>query len=145
MLVFLNGRFVPESEAVIPVNDRGFLYGDGLFETIRVCNGRAFRLGQHLEPENWTFASWVGRRSRNDINRLAPMLPLPLGPLRKLRPGKWQHARSCNLGIWRRDFNRVDGFDADYSGWGRGFERAFKSETQMTQMTQISNFHSTWP
>ena len=47
------------------------------------------------------------------------MLPLPLGPLRKLRPGKWQHARSCNLGIWRRDFDRVDGFDADYSGWGR--------------------------
>ena len=76
-------------------------------------------LAQHLEPENWTFASWIGRRSRNDINRLAPMLPLPLGPLRKLRSGKWQHARSCNLGIWRRDFDRVDGFDADYSGWGR--------------------------
>lgn len=76
-------------------------------------------LAQRLEPENWTFASWIGRRSRKDINRLAPMLPLPLGPLRKLRPGEWQHARSCNLGIWRRDFDRVDGFDADYNGWGR--------------------------
>ena len=49
MLAFLNGQIVPESEAVIPVNDRGFLYGDGLFETIRVCHGRAFRLAQHLE------------------------------------------------------------------------------------------------
>jgi len=49
MLAFLNGRFVPENEALIPVNDRGFLYGDGLFETIRVCHGRAFRLTQHLE------------------------------------------------------------------------------------------------
>jgi aminodeoxychorismate lyase len=33
----------------VPVNDRGFLYGDGLFETIRVCRGRPFRLTQHLE------------------------------------------------------------------------------------------------
>jgi aminodeoxychorismate lyase len=49
MLVFLNGRFVPEAQAVIPVNDRGFLYGDGLFETLRVCGGRPFRLAQHLE------------------------------------------------------------------------------------------------
>ncbi|MGH7994148.1 MAG: aminotransferase class IV [Limisphaerales bacterium] len=49
MLVFLNGQFVPEDQAVIPVNDRGFMYGDGLFETVRVANGRLFRLAQHLE------------------------------------------------------------------------------------------------
>jgi len=49
MLAFLNGQIVPENKAVVPVNDRGFLYGDGLFETIRVCRGRAFRLVQHLE------------------------------------------------------------------------------------------------
>ena len=49
MLVFLNGQFVPEAQAVIPVNDRGFMYGDGLFETLRVVEGRPFRLPQHLE------------------------------------------------------------------------------------------------
>jgi len=49
VLVFLNGQFVPATRAVVPVNDRGFLYGDGLFETIRVCGGRPFRLAQHLE------------------------------------------------------------------------------------------------
>jgi aminodeoxychorismate lyase len=49
MLVFLNGQFVPEAQAVVPVNDRGFMYGDGLFETMRVCNGRPFRLAQHVE------------------------------------------------------------------------------------------------
>src|SRR5215472_4298854 len=49
MTIFLNGRFVPEAEAVIPVNDRGFMYGDGLFETVRVVNRRPFRLAQHLE------------------------------------------------------------------------------------------------
>lgn len=49
MDVFLNGQFVPEKQALIPVTDRGFLYGDGLFETVRVFQGRPFRLAQHLE------------------------------------------------------------------------------------------------
>jgi aminodeoxychorismate lyase len=49
MFVFLNGQFVPEAQALIPVNDRGFMYGDGLFETMRVCGGRSFHLAQHLE------------------------------------------------------------------------------------------------
>jgi len=49
MIVFLNGQFVPEAQAVVPVNDRGFLYGDGLFETLRVRGGRPFRMAQHLE------------------------------------------------------------------------------------------------
>jgi hypothetical protein len=39
--------------------------------------------------------------------------------LRRLRQSKWQGARSCNLAIWRSDLDRVDGFDADYSGWGK--------------------------
>lgn len=49
MVVFLNGQFVAESQAVVPVADRGFMYGDGLFETMRVCNGKPFRMAQHLE------------------------------------------------------------------------------------------------
>ena len=49
MMVFLNGNFLSEVEAVVPLNDRGFLLGDGLFETIRVAQGRPFRLAQHLE------------------------------------------------------------------------------------------------
>jgi len=49
MIVFLNGQFLPEAQAVVPVNDRGFMYGDGLFETLRVCQGRPFRMAQHLE------------------------------------------------------------------------------------------------
>jgi branched-chain amino acid aminotransferase len=49
VLVFLNGQFLPEAQAVVPVNDRGLLLGDGLFETMRVVRGRPFRLTQHLE------------------------------------------------------------------------------------------------
>src|SRR5438874_2265770 len=49
MRVFVNGQFVPEEEAVVSVLDRGFLYGDGLFEAVRIFNGQPFRWFQHLE------------------------------------------------------------------------------------------------
>jgi branched-chain amino acid aminotransferase len=48
MIVFLNGKFVDESQAMISVFDRGFLYGDGLFEGFRVFNGKLFRWEEHL-------------------------------------------------------------------------------------------------
>jgi len=48
-MVFLNGRYVAASEAQVSVFDRGFLYGDGLFETMRVFNGRLFRWEQHYD------------------------------------------------------------------------------------------------
>jgi hypothetical protein len=46
--IFLNDRLVPAEEAQISVNDRGFLYGDGFFETIRAQNGRILFLAEHL-------------------------------------------------------------------------------------------------
>lgn len=48
MLTFLNGRFIPEAQAVVPITDRGFLYGDGLFETMRVRNGTPVWWDRHL-------------------------------------------------------------------------------------------------
>ena len=47
--IFLDGKFVDESEAKISVFDHGLLYGDGVFEGIRLYNGRIFRLEQHLD------------------------------------------------------------------------------------------------
>lgn len=49
MIVFLNGQFVPEAEATVSVFDRSFLYGDGLFETMLVSNGKPFRWQPHME------------------------------------------------------------------------------------------------
>lgn len=48
-LVYLNGQFLPPEEAKVSVYDHGFLYGDGIFEGIRVYNGRVFRLTEHLD------------------------------------------------------------------------------------------------
>ncbi len=49
MIVFLNGKFVSEEQATVSVFDRAFLYGDGLFETMRVMNGKPFRWWDHME------------------------------------------------------------------------------------------------
>jgi glycosyltransferase involved in cell wall biosynthesis len=76
-------------------------------------------LAEKLAPESWGFGRWMSERLRGGVNRLSTLLPLPLGPLRGLRSRVWQGARSCNLAIWRSDLDRVDGFDADYSGWGK--------------------------
>ena len=46
--VWIDGRVVPLGEARIPVTDHGLLYGDGLFEGIRIIGGRVFRLDDHL-------------------------------------------------------------------------------------------------
>jgi aminodeoxychorismate lyase len=46
-LAFINGRFIPEQEASVSVLDRGYLYGDGLFETLRVYGGRPFLWERH--------------------------------------------------------------------------------------------------
>ena len=46
--IYVNGEFCTRSQAKVSVFDRGFLYGDGLFEGIRAYAGRVFRLDQHI-------------------------------------------------------------------------------------------------
>ncbi len=48
MWVYLNDRFVDRKQAVVSVFDHGFLYGDGIYETLRAYEGRIFQLAQHL-------------------------------------------------------------------------------------------------
>src|SRR3981189_3472964 len=47
-MVFLNGKFLPIEEAKIPVLDRGFIFGDGVYELVPVYSRRPFRLEEHL-------------------------------------------------------------------------------------------------
>jgi len=49
MLIYLNGKLVPKEEAVVSVYDHGLLYGDGVFEGIRVYEGNIFRLKEHID------------------------------------------------------------------------------------------------
>jgi D-alanine transaminase len=45
--VYLNGGFIPKERATISVEDRGFIFGDGIYEVVRVIDGRIFEWGAH--------------------------------------------------------------------------------------------------
>ena len=83
--VYLNGRFLPRDEACVPVMDRGFLFGDSVYEVIPVYGGHLFRLEHHLS------------RLDNSLAAIRMANPLPheawRGVLRELvgqRPGEDQ-------------------------------------------------------
>jgi hypothetical protein len=64
-------------------------------------------------------ADWWSLRRAGEIKRLAPLVSLSLGPLRRLRKRDWRGAQGCNLGIWRADLLTVDGFEGAFASWGR--------------------------
>ncbi|MHC4267760.1 MAG: aminodeoxychorismate lyase [Planctomycetota bacterium] len=49
IFISLNGKIIPDTEGSISINDRGFLYGDGIFETLRSYNGTPFKFKEHIE------------------------------------------------------------------------------------------------
>jgi branched-chain amino acid aminotransferase len=66
MLVYLDGHFVAREKALVSVFDHGFLYGDGIYETLRAYGGKLFLLKKHL-----------GRLKRS-ASAISLKLPLPL-------------------------------------------------------------------
>lgn len=48
-VAWFNGKFLPESQVLIPFRDRSWKYGDGAFDMTRTFNGRAFRLKEHID------------------------------------------------------------------------------------------------
>ena len=71
MLVFVNGAFVPAEQAVVSVFDRGFLFGDGVFETMRVTGGRLIGWSAHV------------RRLEHGLRLLAITPPYPAEEMRR--------------------------------------------------------------
>lgn len=48
-VVYLNGQFLPRTEAKLSVDDRGFFFGDGIYEVTRAVDGRLFESGRHMQ------------------------------------------------------------------------------------------------
>jgi branched-chain amino acid aminotransferase len=69
MHVYVNGKILPARDAVISVFDHGFLYGDGIYETLRVYDGAVFKLDEHLS-RLFRSASLIGLSIPLDANHL---------------------------------------------------------------------------
>jgi branched-chain amino acid aminotransferase len=87
-MVNVNGRITDEEHAVVSVFDHGFLYGEGVYETLRTYNGEPFLFDRHM------------RRLRNSAGLL--VLPVPLGD-EQLAERCRQTMRAARLG---REFSR---------------------------------------
>lgn len=68
----------------------------------------------HRQSFGFFLAQWLQRR----INRVLPLLYLPLDHWRYEQPRNWQKAMTCNLAVWKNDFLAVNGFDEVFEGWG---------------------------
>jgi glycosyltransferase involved in cell wall biosynthesis len=117
--IFLDGDCIPRPDFVAAhrkLAEPGWFVAGNRILLSRQVTERILR--DHLEPEHWGLSAWLAARLDARINRLLPLARLPLGPLRRLGGRRWQGARSANLAIRREDLERVDGFDAAFSGWG---------------------------
>ena len=118
-VVFLDGDCVPRPHFV--ARHRSLAESGWMVAGNRVLLSEAFTraaLGSGTPLHAWSDAQWQSAHRRGDINRTLPLRHLPLGPLRKLAGGRWQRVRTCNLGVWRTDLQRVNGFDEVFEGWG---------------------------
>ncbi|MEA5030660.1 MAG: branched-chain-amino-acid transaminase [Sphaerochaeta sp.] len=70
--VYLEGAYIPLSEAKIPIMDHGLLYGDGIFEGIRAYGGRVFKLDDHM------------KRFQSAARAINLQLPLPLDEITEI-------------------------------------------------------------
>ena len=61
---------------------------------------------------------WLWQRLQGHANKLSGLLRLPDWSWRIQRNFSWKGIRSCNMAVWRNDFDLVDGFDESFVGWG---------------------------
>ncbi len=85
------------------------LIGEQFTNTI-FTNERAF----YKNNLYYFFLHWLKR----DINRLIPLIKLPLGCLRTLQADRWSKVLGCNIGVYKNDVLLINGFDEIYYGWG---------------------------
>ena len=118
-IVFLDGDCVPENDFVARhralaepgcfVNGSRVLLSPGL--TKRVVNGQDIVDGRGP-------GFWLGKRLSGEASKLTGLVRLPDGAYRVHAKFSWRGIRSCNMAVWRRDFEGVDGFDESFVGWG---------------------------
>jgi branched-chain amino acid aminotransferase len=100
MLVNLDGAIVPPEQARVSVLDRGFLYGDSVYEVVRTYGGRPFELALHLERLAHS-AERVGLEPRWDAGWTGTELARTLAAARALpAPAPDPDAAPWNVGEW---------------------------------------------
>lgn len=70
----------------------------------------------NIKLYKWNILNWLSAFLQKKCNRISPFFKLPFP--RKLKTTKWQGARGCNLGIWKEDLIKTNGWEEKFIGWG---------------------------
>jgi len=118
-VIFLDGDCIPRASFVAAhrrlAEPGWFVMGNRAMLREKMTQ-RVF--AENMAPEDWPLPVWWWMRVTRNVNRLAPLLTLPLGAQRKRTRQTWNHAMGCNFAVWRSDLDRVDGLDTSFVGWG---------------------------
>ncbi len=118
-IVFLDGDCVPEVDFI--ARHKALAQPGCFVNGSRVLLSAAFTeqvLATGELVSGRTRSYWLRQRFTGHASKLSGLLRLPDGALRLHRDFSWKGIRSCNMGVWRVDFERVDGFDESFVGWG---------------------------
>lgn len=119
LCIFLDGDCIPRVDFVARhrrLAEPGWFVSGNRILLSQQLTERVLTKGEPVE--SWGGGALVKQRLRGGINRALPALRLALGPLRRVRRNAWEGAQTCNLAVARADLDRIDGFDAAYTGWG---------------------------
>ena len=118
-LVFMDGDCVPGSHFVAShealaapeffVNGSRVLLSESL--TGKIITGQA-------DFADVTWLTWLRWRIAGDVNKLIHLIQLPDLALRRESHFRWKRIRGCNIGVWRKDYLLINGFDESFTGWG---------------------------
>ena len=118
-LVFLDGDCVPNRHFVAQhtrLASNGFFVNGSRVLLSAALSRQATDLAVDLPgASNWF---WLFARLRGDCNKLLHLAGWPLSVFRVQQGFRWRGIRSCNFGVWRKDFIAVNGFDETFQGWG---------------------------
>lgn len=120
-LVFLDGDCIPRPEFIERhrlLAEPGFMVSGSRVLLSQRLTRDILSSSHPVKVSNRGMPYWLRQRLSGHANKILPLIYLPDHPLRHYRSVKWSRIKSCNLAIWRRDYNAVNGFDESFVGWG---------------------------
>ncbi len=118
-IIFLDGDVVPRQNFIAQhrlLAEKGWLVAGNRILLSATYTQQV--LNQQLPIATYSWLQWSWLRLTGKMNRLLPLLTLPLTAWRKKKPTKWQGVKTCNLAVWREDLIAVNGLDEAFIGWG---------------------------
>jgi glycosyltransferase involved in cell wall biosynthesis len=118
-IVFLDGDCVPEIDFIAQhrrLKERGCLVNGSRVLLSPVFTQAVLAGAVKIVAREKSF--WVAKWRRREASKLTCLFRLPDFKFRKDKTFSWRGIRSCNMGVWRSDFERINGFDESFVGWG---------------------------